>query len=183
MIKFIILNFGYVENSHPYSWIYEHRIGFKTKFEAALSLAKDYYEAYLEKYPQDKLKECCIKAKKDKDNYCKKCGHYLGLEESFSESYKNWLINISEKDMDGSEVVNYFDMMSNWCSLNPPYGITKKNSLYISSAEKILTGLLYKTGLESHVDEDIEQEILGNTDFDRFKASFEKDDGPDIYGN
>lgn len=186
MIKFIILNFGYVEDSHPYSWIYEHRIGFGTKFGAALSLAADYYQAYIEQHPLEKMPECCIEAHKNNDKFCKNCGKpkYERLDlDPFVEPYQEWLIENSKANMDESEVVNYFDGNSNWCSLNPPYGITKENSLYIGAADKILIGLLYKVGLGNDVDEDIGYEILGRTDYDRFKASFEKDDGPDIYGN
>lgn len=186
MIKFIILNFGYVEDSHPYSWIYEHRTGFETKFEAALSLASDYFQAYIENNPLEKMPECCVETNKNNDKFCKNCGKpkYEGLDlEPFVEYYRDWLIESSEKNMDGSEVVNYFDNCSSWSSLNPPYGITEENSLYIGVADKILIGLLYKTGLEDYIDQDIAVEILNRTDFDKFKASFEKEDGPDIYGN
>jgi hypothetical protein len=183
-IKFIILNFGYVEDSHAYSWIYEDRIGFETKFEAALSLAVDYYHAYLGRYKQTvKLKQCCIENKLTKDNFCKTCGYNLTSDDEFnSEEYKEWLIVNSEKNMDGNEIVNYFDGCSNWCSLDPPYGITKENSLYIGNADKILIGLLYKTGLDNNIDENIAYEILSNTTFEKFKASFDKEAGPDIYG-
>lgn len=184
-IKFIILNFGYAEDSHAYSWIYEHPVGFNNKFDAALSLALDYYQAYLQRFQEKpKLKSCCINAKVAKDNFCRKCGANVVNDYKFSsEEYRDWLIINSEKDMDGSEVVNYFDDNSNWCSLNPPYGITKKNSLYIGAADKILIGLLYKMNIDNDADENISYEILGNTTFEKFKASFEKDNGPDIYGN
>jgi hypothetical protein len=186
MIKFIILNFGYVEDSHPYSWIYEHEVGFETKFEAALSLAADYYQAYAEGHPLEKMPKCCVETNKNNDKFCKNCGKpkYEALDlEPFAEFYRDWLIEFSERHMDGSEVVSYFEDHSNWCSLNPPYGITKENSLYIGAADKILIGLLYKTGLGDHVDEDIAYEILSRTDLDKFKASFEEEDGPHIYGN
>lgn len=176
------MNFGYVESSHPYSWIYEHRVGFETKFEAALSLAADYYQAYIENHPPEKMSECCIEVHKNNDKFCKNCGERKKIDpDPFSEFYREWLIENSEKNMDGSEVVNYFDNCSNWCSLNPPYGINKENSLYIGAADKILIGLLYKTDLGDNVDEDIAYEILSNTHFEKFKTSFENEDGPSIY--
>lgn len=184
-IKFIILNFGYVESSYPFSWIFEHRQGFNTKFEAAQSLALEYFSIYNEKYPETQLDECCIKANENKDKFCKQCGTNIlslieNLSEGFAEEYKNWLNSNCTSNHDECDISDHFSSYSNWNCMNPPYGITIDNSLYIGQAEKILTGLLYE-----HVNEDkkqdIDEEIFNRTNFDKFKLSFDKNDGPSIY--
>ena len=184
-IKFIILNFGYVESAHPYNWIFEHNMGFNTKFDAAQNLAIEYKTIYLEKYPLEKIEECCAETHKNNDNFCKTCGKpkYRTLDlDPIADPYVEWLLDGSEQNYNDNDVSEHFSCYSAWNLTKPPYGITKENSLYISEAEKILTGLLYKTGLEDYLDEDIKQEIFCRTTFEKFKASFESIDGPNIYG-
>lgn len=184
-IKFIILNFGYVESAHPYSWIFKHNIGFQTKFEAAQSLALEYYHVYNEKHPITQIKECCLSAQKNNDNFCKDCGYrisQLTYDLVFAEKYKDWLWENCKAEHNESEVSEYFSDYSDWRYVtNEPFDITKENSLYIGSAERVLTGLLYDTGLQSYCDEDILSEILSNTTPEKFKISFEKEEGPNVY--
>jgi hypothetical protein len=187
LIKYIVLNFGYVESSYPFSWIFQHESdGFETKFEAAKSLALEYYNAYVDQHGDTQINECCLFALKESDKYCKSCGKKISVIEddmSISEPYRDWLMEICDKNMNDCSVSEHF-IYTSWLYNVSPIGLilTEENSLFIGEADKVLTGLLYDE-LKDYLNKDILMGVLGNTTFEKFKASFDKEEGPDIYGH
>lgn len=157
MIKNIILNFGNVESSQPFYWIFTRQNGLPTRFEAAHSLAVDYLQAYFDdEYDgpnlakNKRIKPCCKANKENKDYYCKACGNNLSAyEDTFDiEVFEHWLYISSSANMDESRVVTLFDEGSNWlfCDNNGKkfFDLKEEESLIIYHAERIIPFLLWE---------------------------------------
>lgn len=157
MIKNIILNFGHVESSQPFYWIFTRENGLDTRFEAAHSLAVDYLAAYFDdEYDgpdlagNKQIKICCRINKEREDSYCRECGNNLSTYKDYFdiEAFEQWLYDNSKANMDESRVVQLFDEDSNWSFCDDDgkkfFDLKEKESLIIYNAERIIPFLLWE---------------------------------------
>ena len=164
MIKNIILNFGYVENSQPFFWHFTHYEGYDTRWKAAHSLALDCLLSYIMVNPlvnSNEMPKCCKLNFNDSEaNYCRICGRNRDMFDwkFHVEYFKEWLYKESSLNMNDSKLIDIFDNDSNWSfNENEFFGIKEKESLIIYRAETVLPIYLFdnKTLIDDIKDESI----------------------------
>lgn len=180
MFNTIIINFGHVEDSCPFNWVFSCEEGFLTRLEAAQSLAMDLFEAYRDSYEYTKrkeltvYKECCIKAKEDvENNFCPKCSVHLKQEpEVLYEEFEEWLRKHHGSNYDDWDGSSYFgNRQGEWNIADSIYGLLEKKTVNIRYAEKILPVLLHGKGLGKDYDDGVVSTI--HTTLEVFKESVE----------
>lgn len=186
MFNKIILNYGYVESSCPFIWVFSCRgPGFSTRYDAAQSLALDFLKAYKESFEYSKrkdssvFKKCCIKAKKDVENkFCPKCAKSLEIQSDLSyEDIEEWLRQNSNTNYDDWEASSFFGCSyGTWDVSDDIIGLSGENMVDIRYAEKILPALLHGIGLGDEFDLGIVEDLLHNTTLEKFKQSVEDND-------
>lgn len=162
MFNTIVLNFGYVEDSCPFNWVFTCKDGFSTRYEAAQSLAMDLFEAWRDSYdyqnshPAQNIKDCCLKFKEDAENkWCAKCGTNLKpKEELLYEEFEEWLRNNHGSNYDDWDGTSYFGNGEGHWDANTEaiFGLIEEKTVIIRCAEKILPIALYGKGLGKDYD-------------------------------
>lgn len=182
MFNTIILNFGYVEDSCPFNWVFTCEEGFLSRYEAVQSLAMDLFEAYRDsnEFQNRKesitLKKCCLKFKEDAENkWCAKCGTCLNPDtDGLYEEFEEWLRKHHGSNYNEWDGNSYFgNGQGEWNIADSLYGISEKKTVEIHYAEKILPCALHGKGLGKDYDDGIIEYCLFNTTLDKFKQSVE----------